>query len=121
MTAVPPNDNQQNTEQAKIVFHYCKKLGHVIRDCRKWMRKEQEQGNDPSIQNTIPSTSRSFAPCPYCQRTNHPPEKSWSGPNVANRPKRFKQEYPADNRNDGQDQGNLTHPGPSAILKNPLN
>ena len=34
MTAVPPNDNQQNTEQAKIVCHYCKKPGHVIRDCR---------------------------------------------------------------------------------------
>ena len=25
MKAVPPNNNQQNTEQAKIVFHYCKK------------------------------------------------------------------------------------------------
>ena len=27
MTAVPPNDNQQNTEQTKIVCHYCKKPG----------------------------------------------------------------------------------------------
>ena len=25
MTAGPPNDNQQNTEQTKIVCHYCKK------------------------------------------------------------------------------------------------
>ena len=25
MTAVPPNDNQQNTEQTKIECHYCKK------------------------------------------------------------------------------------------------
>ena len=24
MTAVPPNDNQQNTEQTKVVCHYCK-------------------------------------------------------------------------------------------------
>ena len=118
MTAVPPNDNQQNTEQAKIVCHYCKKLGQVIRDCRKRMRKEQEQRKDPSIQKTKPSTSRSFTRCPHCQRTNHPPEKCWSGPNAAIRPKRFKQEYPVDNRNDGQGQGNLTHPGPSAILKN---
>ena len=47
-TAVPPNDNQQNTEQTKVVCHYCKKPGHVIRDCRKRMRKEQEQRNDPS-------------------------------------------------------------------------
>ena len=121
MTAVPPNDNQQNTEYAKIVCHYCKKPGHVIRDCQKRMKKEQEQRNDPSIQNKKPSTSKSFAPCPQCQQTNHPPEKCWSGPNAANRPKRFKQEYPADTRNDGQEQGNLTHAGTSSILKNPLN
>ena len=29
-TAVPPHDNQQNTEQAKTVCHYCKKPDHVI-------------------------------------------------------------------------------------------
>ena len=46
MTAVPPNDSQQNTEQTKVVCHYCKKPGH-IRDCRKRMRKEQEKRNDP--------------------------------------------------------------------------
>ena len=55
-TAVPPNDNQRNTEQTKNVCHYCKKPGHVIRYCRKEMRKEREQRNDPSIQNTKPST-----------------------------------------------------------------
>ena len=82
------------------------------------MRKEQEQRNDLSTQIMKPSTSKPIAPCPHCQRTNHPPEKCWSGPNAANRPKRFKQEYPVDNRNDGQDQGNLTHSGPSSILKN---
>ena len=121
MTAVPPNDNQQNTEQTKIICHYCKKPGHVIRDCRKRMKKEQEQKNDPSIQNTKPLTSKSFAPCPHCQRTNHRPEKCWSGLNAANRPKRFKQDYPADNQIDGQEQGNSIHPGHLSILKNPLN
>ena len=121
MTAVPPNDNQQNTEQTKVVGHYCKKPGHVIRDCRKKMRKEQEQRNDPSNQNIKPSTSNSFSPCPHCQRTNHPPEKCWSGPNAANRTKRFKQEYHSQNRKDGQEQGNLTHSGTSSILKNSLN
>ena len=121
MTAVPPNDNQQNTEQTKVICHYCKKPGHVIRECRKRMRKEQEQRNDPPNQNIKPSTSKSFAPCPHCQRTNHPPEKCWSGPNAANRPKRFKQEYHPENRNEGQEQGNLTHSGPSSILKNFLN
>ena len=117
MTAVPPNDIQQKNEQIKVICHYCKKPGHVIRECRKRMRKEQEQRNDPSNQNIKPSTSKSFPPCPHCQRTNHPPEKCWSGPNAANRPKRFEQEYPEDNRNGGQDQGKLTHSGPSSILK----
>ena len=79
MTAVPPNDNQQNTEQTKVVYHYCKKPGHVIRDCRKRTRKEQEQRNDFSIQNMKSSTSESFAPCPHCQQTNSSPEKFWSG------------------------------------------
>ena len=120
MTAVPPNDNQQNTEQTKVVCRYCKKPGHVIRECRKRIRKEQEQRNDPSTQKIKPSTSKSYAPCPHCQRTNHPPEQCWSGPNAANRPKRFKQ-YPENNRNDGQEQGNLTHSRPSLILKNSLN
>ena len=41
-TAVPPNDNQQNTEQTKVTCHYCKKPSHVIRDCRKMMRKEKK-------------------------------------------------------------------------------
>ena len=121
MIAIPPNENQQKTEQTNIVCHYCKKPGHVVRDCRKRIKKEQKQRNDPFIQNMKPSTSKSFAPCPHCQRTNHPPEKCWSGPNAANRPKRFKQEYPVDNRNDGPDQGNLTHSGPLSFLKNPLN
>ena len=48
MTAIPPNDNEQNTEQTKVTCHYCKKPGHVIRDCRKRMRKEQDQRIDPS-------------------------------------------------------------------------
>ena len=100
-----------------MVCHYRKKPGRVIRDCRKRMRKEQEQRKDPSIQNMKPSTSELFAPCPHCQRTNHPPKKFWSGPNAANRPERFKQEYPVDNRKDRQEQGNLTHSGPSSILK----
>ena len=121
MTTVPLNDNQQNTEQTKVVCHYCKKPGHVIREWRKRMRKEQEQRKDPSTQKMKPSTSKSYAPCAHCQRTNHPPEQCWSGPNAAKRPKRFKQTYQEDNRNDGQDQGNLTHPGPSSILKNSLN
>ena len=85
------------------------------------MKNEQEQRNDPSTRNTKPSTSKSFAQCPPCQRTNHPPEKCWTGPNAANNPKGFKQDHPADNRNDGQKLGNLTHPGPLSILEKHLN
>ena len=104
MTVIPLNDNQQNTEQTIIVCHYCKeKPGHVIRDCQKRMRNEPEHRNDPSIQNTKSSTSKSFAPCPHCQRTNNPPEKCCSGPNAANRPKRFKEDHPQHNRHDGQE------------------
>ena len=29
MTAVPPNDKQQNTEETKVVCHYCKKPGQL--------------------------------------------------------------------------------------------
>ena len=75
MTAVPPNDKHPNTEHTKIVQHYCEKPGHVKRDCRKIIKEEQEQGNDPSTQNTKPSTFKLIALCPHCQRTNHPPEK----------------------------------------------
>ena len=39
MTAVPPNDNQKNTEQTKISNHYYEKPGHVIRDYRKRIKK----------------------------------------------------------------------------------
>ena len=89
MTAVPPNEKQQNTEQIKIACHYCEKPGHVIRDCQKRIKKEQEQRIDPSTQNAKPSTSKSFAKCPLCQRRKDLPEKCWSD---LKRPKRFKQD-----------------------------
>ena len=76
LTAVSPNDRKQTSEQSKIVSHYCKKPGLAIRQCRKWMRKEQEQSNDPSIHNTKLSTSKTFAPCPHFKRTNHPPKST---------------------------------------------
>ena len=79
-TAVSLKKNPQKTEQPKNIWHYCIKPGHVIKDCRKWMKKEQEKRNDPSLQITKPSTSKSFAPVSHCRRTNHLPEKRWSGP-----------------------------------------
>ena len=55
------------------------------------MRKQQEQRNDIFLQNPKPSTSRSFPPCPHCQRTNHPPKNAGAvpmpliEPNISNR------------------------------------
>ena len=43
MIAVPPKDNPQESEQTKIVCHYYKEPGHVTRDCRKGMKKKQDQ------------------------------------------------------------------------------
>ena len=120
-TAVPLNDNQQNTEQTKIVHHYCEKQGHLIRECGERRIKEQKQRNDRSIQNTKPSTSRSFALCSHLPTNKLPTKNCWSGPNAANIPERFKQDHPADNRIDGQEQRNLIHPGSLSILKNRLN
>ena len=81
-----------------MICNFYKKPGHVIRDCRKKIRKEQEQRNNPSMQNVKSSTSKSFPPYPHYQRTNHPPEKCWNSPNAANGHKRFKQDHPLDNR-----------------------
>ena len=39
MAAIPPNDNQQNAEQTEVVCYYSKEPGHVIRDCRKKIKK----------------------------------------------------------------------------------
>ena len=75
MRAVLPDDNQQKTRKPKIVYHWCKKSGYVIRDCRKTMKEEQGEGLDPLIQKTKPSISKAFAPCLHCQRSNDAPEK----------------------------------------------
>ena len=101
MTAVLPNEKPQGTEQPKYICGYCKKHGHV--------------------QNTKPPTSKPIAHCPQCQRTNHSPEKTWNGPIAANRPKRFKQDPPAEKAQEGQEQESLTHSGAITILKNILN
>ena len=119
--AILSNDNTQKTEQSKFVGHYCEKPGHVIRECHNRMKKEQEQRNDPSFLDTKPSTSKVFALFPYCQQKNNPPEKCCSGPKATNRPKRFKQDQPAVNLKEWQEQGKLTNSGPKSILKNPLN
>ena len=109
MTAVPPNDIQQDMKQSKFICHYFKKPRNVIRDCRKKMKKEQEQRNDFSFQNTKPWAAKRYALCPHCQRRNNPPGKCWSGPNTPNRPKRFEKDQPVEKAKEGQEQGYPTH------------
>ena len=59
MTDIPPNDNQENTEQTKIVCHYCKKPCHVIRDCRTRMKTKKSkemilQSKTPNLRHLNP-------------------------------------------------------------------
>ena len=78
----------QSAEQQQIICRYCKKPGHVIKECRKRIRKEQErQGEKQSAEKP---NAKTYPSCPHCQRTNHTADMCWSGPNAANRPKRYK-------------------------------
>ena len=121
MTAVPPNDNKQNTEQTKVVCHYCKKPGHVIRDCRKRMRKEQEQRNDSSNQNIKPSASKSFPTVLIANGQTTLQKSVGAVPTQQTDPSGSNKNINQKIKNDGQEQGNLTNSGPSSILKNSLN
>ena len=105
----------------KIVCQCCKKSGHVIKNCRKGMKKGQEQKNVPSINNHGTSDIWIICTLSSLPRTNRLPEKRWSGPNGANRHKQFLENNSADNRIEGQEQGNLTHSRNTSILKNPFN
>ena len=82
MTAEPPNDNTKKLKNLKSLANYCKKPGHVIRECRKRKKMERLERNDPSTRNSKPLTSKAFAPRPHCQRTG----KCSSSPSAANRP-----------------------------------
>ena len=72
-------------------------------------------------QNTKASSCKTFAPCSHCQRTINPPEFCRSGPYAAKRPTRFKQDQPAENAKEGQEQGKSTTSEPKSIPENDLN
>ena len=65
MTLVNTRDNESKTDLSKNSRLCCKKLGHLIKDCRKWMRKEQEQKKYPRS-NIKSSTPESYSPCTHC-------------------------------------------------------
>ena len=115
--AAPQRDNSKKIEQPKVVCLYCKNQAISLEIRERGTKTE----NDTSLQNVKPSTSKTIASSPKCQRTNHFSKKCWNGLNVTNRPKRFKQDLLTDNLQDGQDQGNSTKTGLTSSLKNPLN
>ena len=86
-------------------------------DCRKKMKKEQKQKNDSSIQDNKPSASRSFEPCPHCQRTNHPPKNAAVVPMSLMDPNSSKRII----QQTIKIMGTLTHSGAISILQNTLN
>ena len=75
MTVTATRDNENKDDLSKTSRLYCKKLGNVFKDCGKRNRKEQEQNQNPA-QSEKRFTPKTYSPCPHCQRTNHPPEKS---------------------------------------------
>ena len=103
MTAASLHNKTEKTEKPKSVCLYCEKPVHFFRDCRKRIKKQQEQRIEPLVQNVRPSTFVTFAPSPHCHRRNIPPANCWNGPNAADRTKDFKQKPPPDITQEGQD------------------
>ena len=69
MATTKTNQNQsQNSEQLHINCRYCGKLCHVIKECRKLIRKYQEIQNEK--QNAESSTAKMNSPCSQCRRTD---------------------------------------------------
>ena len=77
-------DNINELDFSKTSCFYCKNLGHLIKDCRKRIRIEQEQKQDTD-HKIKGYTQKTYSLCPHCRRINHPPEKCWNGPNAVNR------------------------------------
>ena len=74
MTITAARDNENEPDFSKTSYLYCKKLDHLIKDCRNRIRKEQEQKQD-ATQNLRRFTPKTYSLCPYCQRADHLLEK----------------------------------------------
>ena len=88
-----------------------KKTGHINKNCRKTIRKEQEQKQDPT-QNVKRCTPKIYSPCPHCQRTNHQPENCCNGPNAPNRPQDFKRHPSSTDNEESPKEGTYTQNAP---------
>ena len=109
---------KKNTEQTKIVCHYCKNQATLLEIVEKGWRtnRSKELILRPKAQNL-----RHLNQLHHVLNANGwiiPQKKVGAVIDAANRPERFKQDHPTDNGTDGQEQWNLTHPGPLSILRN---
>ena len=105
-TTINKQTQAQNAEKQQIICRYCKKPKHVIKECRKCIRKEQElQGEkQPSERRN----AKTYPPCPHCRRTNHTPDVCWNGPNASNRPRRYKTQSSNHSTDDSHKPGTST-------------
>ena len=119
-TKIVRKQNQpQNSEKLQILCRYCKKAGHVIKECLKRIRKKQERQYEK--QNTEKQKSKKFLSCPHCQRSNHTADMCWNGSNAANRTKMHKTETRKDSTDESHKPGTSTQNAPTSILKNLAN
>ena len=95
--------------------HYCKKPGHVIKDCRKLKKKEEMKGQG----GQVTPAKDNFPPCPTCNKTNHPVERCWkgAGAHLRPKPKPEAQAQNSDNTDDATSTSKMTYK-PQSILKN---
>ena len=116
MTAAVKRDNENITDLCKTSYLYCKTICHLMKDCHKRMRKEQDEKRDPT-QYTKNSTPKTYSPCPSFRRTNRPPENCWNGPNATNRSQKFKPHAPIGGKEDVLQKAPLHKPQHCQYLK----
>ena len=51
VTVALTRNSENKPDFSKTPCFYCKKLGHLFKDCRKRIRKEQEQKQNPTQKN----------------------------------------------------------------------
>ena len=105
----------QSAEQHKIVCRFCKKPAHVMKECRKRIRKEQKLYGEK--QTTKKANAQTFPLCTHYQRTNYRTDLCRNGSNSANTPKRFRTENANHSTEDIHKPGTSTRNAPTPILK----
>ena len=73
-TAVPPNDNQQNTEQTKVVCHYCKNQATLLESVVKGWKRNRSKEMIPRSKTKNLWHLNHLHPVLVTNEKNHPPE-----------------------------------------------